>query len=140
MKIFVLSSVIIMLLVSCKKELTSTVPGMDMVDTVGANIRFNGIFMNGPYGSVSGNVKIYQANSQYSLALLNMSISNGPDLHVYISKEMQPINFIDLGRLKSTSGNQVYSLSSLPDFAAYKFVLIHCQQYNHLFGSASIMP
>ena len=125
---------------SCKKDLTSDTPAMDMIDTSGAVIKYNGVFMNGPYGSVTGNVKIYEEGGQHSLALINMTISNGPDLHVYISKEVQPINFIDLGRLKSTSGNQVYPLSPLPDFSAYKFVLIHCQQYNHLFGSASVMP
>ena len=111
-----------------------------MVDTVGAEIKYTGIFMNGPYGSVTGNVKTYREGGQNSLALLNMNISNGPDLHVYLSKEVEPINFIDLGRLKAISGNQVYPLSSLPDFSAYKFVLIHCQQYNNLFGSAFITP
>ena len=65
-----------------------------------------------------------------------MTISNGPDLHVYLSKEAFPVNFIDLGRIKSTSGNQLYTISGMPDFVQYKYALIHCQRYNHLFGSA----
>ena len=66
----------------------------------------------------------------------NMDITNGPDLHVYVSKEKLPVNFIDLGKLKSIKGNQVYTIPGMPDFTAYKYALVHCQQYNHLFGSA----
>jgi hypothetical protein len=48
------------------------------------------------------------------------------------------MNFIDLGRLQSTSGNQVYTIQGNPDFTQYKYALIHCQRYNHLFGSAEL--
>jgi len=47
-----------------------------------------------------------------------------------------PITFIDLGELKSTKGNQVYSIAGMPDFTDYKYISIHCVAYNHLFGSA----
>jgi hypothetical protein len=26
----------------------------------------------------------------------------------------------------------------MPDLSVYKYALIHCQQYNHLFGSAAL--
>jgi hypothetical protein len=123
---------------SCVKENTSTNPVNNPVDTSMANIRFNGKFGNGPYGAVNGTAKIYFQNNQYILALENFSSSNGPDLHVYISKEVQPVNYIDLGRLQSVSGNQQYSLTGNINFAEYKYALIHCQQYNHLFGSAEL--
>ena len=74
----------------------------------------------------------------HMLQLENVSISNGPDLHVYISKEVIPVNYIDLGRLQSISGNQVYQIPGDPDFTKYKYALIHCQRYNHLFGSAEL--
>ena len=108
-------------------------------DTTGnTNARYSGIFSNGPYGSVTGSAKVYLQNGKYILALENAAISNGPDLHVYLSKEILPVNFIDLGKLKSTSGNQLYEINNAPDFAAYKYALIHCQQFNHLFGSAAL--
>jgi hypothetical protein len=47
-----------------------------------------------------------------------------------------PVNSIDLGALKSTTGNQVYSVVGMPDFLDYKYISIHCVDYNHLFGSA----
>ena len=119
-------------------RLDETIP-VDTKDTSGNNgARYRGNFSNGPYGTVSGAVTIYFQNGKYLLALESIGISNGPDLHVYLSKEMLPINFIDLGKLKSTNGNQLYEINNAPDFAVYKYALIHCQQYNHLFGSAEL--
>lgn len=125
---------------SCTKDVTSTSPLHENVDTATVEIKFDGSFMNGPFGSVSGNAKIYKDGNEYQVALVNVMISNGPDLHVYLSKEEQPVHFIDLGKLKSTTGNQLYSVNGMPDFSEYKYVLIHCQKYNHLFGSAEIAP
>ena len=126
------------LLSSCVKENTPTNPVNNPVDTTMAIIRFNGTFGNGPYGLVTGTAKIYFQNNQYILALENFSSSNGPDLHVYISKEVQPVNYIDLGKLQSVHGNQQYLLTGNINFSEYKYALIHCQQYNHLFGSAEL--
>lgn len=124
---------------ACKKEATTTIPGMDTIDS-SAMIKYMGTFGNGPYGTVRGTAQIIRAanNGPFSLVLKDMSISNGPDLHVYLSKEVEPINFIDLGKLKSTSGTQVYSINGTPDFSQYKYALVHCQQFNHLFGSAEL--
>jgi len=133
---------IVLVLLSCSKQNQAPEARLDeKVDTAGnaALLRYAGRFVNGPYGSAMGSAKIYQlASAQFVLALDSVSISNGPDLHVYLSKEVQPLNFIDLGRLKSTNGNQLYEISGMPDFSAYKYALIHCQQYNHLFGSAAL--
>jgi hypothetical protein len=129
-------------LASCTKQnetpatpLNETIPP----DTTAGNSntpKYTGSFIKGPYGTVTGMANIYLANGKYTLALENISVTNGPDLHVYLSKEMQPINFIDLGKLKSTSGNQLYEIPGTPDFKEYTFALVHCQLYNHLFGSA----
>lgn len=131
-------SVLAISIAACTKNATPTTPGMDTVDTSMAMNKFSGMFMNGPYGTVSGKVNIYFKNNQYLLALENVNISNGPDLHVYVSKELQPLNFYDLGKLQSVAGNQVYTITGTPDFSQYKYALIHCQRFNHLFGSAEL--
>jgi hypothetical protein len=131
--IFVLAT-----LSSCVKENTPVSPVNNPVDTSMAVPRFNGTFNNGPYGVVSGSARIYLKDNQHILALENFNSSNGPDLHVYISKEVLPINYIDLGRLQSVTGNQQYSLTGTINFSEYKYALIHCQRYNHLFGSAEL--
>jgi len=126
------------LMIACKKEkTTSTTPVMDTVDTT-AQLKYRGVLMSGPYGTVMGTVKIYSKATSYSLVLDSFAVSSGPDLHVYLSKEVQPLNFIDLGLLRANSGTQVYAISGTPDFTQYKYGLIHCQQYDHLFGSANL--
>lgn len=139
MKKSLLTLTVVVLLIACKKEYnTPTTPLDDRVDTTTAALEHKGDFMNGPYGRVSGVVKIYQENGKFILSLLNFNSSNGPALHVYLSKEVQPVNFIDLGDLKSTNGNQLYEIPGSPDFMAYRYALVHCKQYNHLFGSAEL--
>lgn len=123
---------------ACVKENTPVDPVNNPVDTSMAMSWVSGTFSNGPYGSVNGKARIYFQNSQYILALENFNSSNGPDLHVYISKEAQPVNYIDLGKLQSVSGNQQYPLTGNINFSEYKYALIHCQQFNHLFGSAEL--
>jgi hypothetical protein len=134
--IFIVLAVVLIGFTSCKKEATATERLDERLDTSNASTKGMGSFINGPYGTVSGQAKIFVKDEVYTLQLTNMNISNGPDLHVYLSKEQQPVNFIDLGKLKSTMGNQVYSIPGKPDFTVYKYALVHCQQYNHLFGSA----
>ncbi|MEP7144275.1 MAG: DM13 domain-containing protein [Ferruginibacter sp.] len=122
---------------SCKKDASPANALNEMADASAIPAQ-TGTFMNGPYGNVSGDVRIYLDNGNINLSLENFSTSNGPDLHVYLSKEKQPINFVDLGRIKSTGGNQVYMINRNISITGYKYALIHCQQYNHLFGSAEL--
>lgn len=120
---------------SCKKTSDRFINESLATDTT-AVLKFQGNFISGPYGTVSGVAKIYLKQGQYTLALENFSSSNGPDLKVYLSKEQMPVNFIKLDNLRSTMGNQLYTVTGMPNFTAYKYALIHCEQYNHLFGSA----
>ena len=126
------------LLISCVKENTPEIVLDNTVDTTIAMPQNNGNFMNGPFGSVSGMATVYRQDGSLVLALENMLISNGPQLHVYLSREVQPVNFIDLGPLQSTKGNQLYDIAGNPDFSVYKYALIHCKKYDHLFGSAKL--
>lgn len=131
----VLALFVIVAFSSCKKNNTPSVVLNEMTDSSAMQIR-TGIFNNGPYGSVSGEAKILMTGSRYELKLMNFNSSNGPDLRVYLAKEMMPVNYIDLGPLKATGGNQVYEIPGMPDLAQYKYALVHCRQFNHLFGWA----
>jgi Electron transfer DM13 len=128
----------LLLAASCKKEATPTEELMEM-EMTGANRTHTGLFVNGPYGAVSGTVHIVKnTNGSIQLLIENLKSTNGPDLKVYLSKEVQPVNFIDLGALKSVNGNQVYDVSGMPDIMEFKYALIHCKAFNHLFGSAEL--
>jgi Electron transfer DM13 len=115
-------------------EVIDTTMGMDSSTT--ASLIYSGTFSSGPFGTVTGKAEVYKTGISYVIQLANFNSSNGPALHVYLSKEAMPINYTDLGTLKSTAGNQVYSVSGMPDFTDYKYISIHCVAFNHLFGSA----
>ena len=123
------------ILYGCGKASTQKLDEMISVD---GSLKFTGTLSGVGGQSVSGLAKIYLTNDKYMLKLENFSTSNGPDLKVYLSTAATPSGFISLGDLKSTNGNQVYEISGTPDFSKYKFVLIHCERYNHLYGSAEL--
>lgn len=137
MRIFFLLLTVVLML-SCKKESASNNPATDTVQA-SATPQTKGSFQNGPYGNVSGVGKVVQnADNSFDLVLDAFMTNNGPDLYVYLSKEAMPVNFIEVGKLKSTSGTQVYRLLSAPDLTQYKYICIHCKAFNHLFGYASL--
>lgn len=124
---------------SCTKENTPTIDLMEKPDT-SAMIKYKGNFQTGPFGNnAKGSAAIYLQDSMLTVVFDSLFlINNGPALHVYLSKERQPINFIDLGTLKSTNGGQIYNISGMPDFIEYKYALVHCKAYNHLFSYAEL--
>lgn len=126
-----------LLLVSCVRENTSTEDLMEMAPK-DAILKYSGNFMQGPYGNnINGKAEIYEKEGVFSLVFNDtFSVSNGPDLYVYVSKEIQPTEFVSLGKLKSVNGGQTYTFTSSVNFKEYKYAVVHCQQYNHLFSYA----
>jgi len=138
-KILFITAVAVITATACiKQNATPVTPLNETVDTATSDLKYSGILMNGSEGTVMGKVNIYLTDGKYQLELKDFSVTNGPDLHVYLSKETQPVNFIDLGKLKSTNGSQVYAIPGVPDFIQYKYALIHCQQYDVLFGKTEL--
>lgn len=140
MRILIAALIIVVSIQSCKKDkdsFASTEAVNEMVDSTGI-LKYSGTFTSGPFGTITGKAEVYKNGADYKVKLANFNTNNGPALHVYLSKEAMPINYIDLGVLKSTNGNQVYSVTGMPDFMEYKYISIHCVAYNHLFGSALI--
>ena len=127
--------------ISCTKTTTppTTVDETPPIDTTISLVKYTGAFQNGPYGTASGTAKIILTNGKYQLRLEGFSVSSGPDLKVYLSKELQPLNFLRLGSLKALNGNQVYDVPGNPNIMDYPYALIHCEKFNHLFGSAVLM-
>ncbi len=123
---------------SCTKDATSSDQINEQVGSSATPVTSAMAFTSANSYTVTGNVRVYQKDGKLILALENFNSTNGPDLRVYISKEMQPVNFIELGRLKSVQGNQLYDIPGTPDFDIYKFAVIHCQQFNRVFGYATI--
>lgn len=134
---FLLSLWFIVFLVSCKKENNTPDQPVDEMAPPGMEI-VKGTFTSTPGHKVSGTAKVFEENGRKELRLENFTSTNGPDLRVYLSKDLGASAFISLGSLKSVNGNQNYVITGMPDFAEYKHVLIWCEQFTVLFGSANI--
>ena len=130
-------AIIFLLMASCSKDETSTAIIDDPRVTTGTVLAQGSLSGNMSY-KVSGTAKLIEDNGVKSVRLENFSSSNGPDLKVYLAKDARASSFINLGNLKSVSGNQNYPISSMINNSEYKFILIWCQQFGVLFGSAEI--
>ena len=126
---------VLFLFASCQEEGILTKDREDVIVNPTAVLKYYGIFIPASGITVSGEAKIYLENGQYKVVLENFSISNGPDLKVYLSKAATPNEFVNLGNLTSQT---VYSIPANINVSEYSHVIIHCQQYNHLFATAAL--
>lgn len=74
------------------------------------------------------------------LRLENFAATNGPDLHVYLATDKRATDYIDLGELKANRGNQNYGIPEGTDLETYNNILIWCEPFRVLFGSAELSP
>ncbi len=132
--------IVISTLACNKKQTIDVTPQNDITIDANAIVKYQGNFSPTSGIVVTGGVKIYASNNTYIAQLNPFTITSGPDLKVYLSKASTPVDFINIGVLKSNNGLQNYAIPANVDFTQYKYVLIHCQQYNHLFAVAMINP
>lgn len=126
------------LILSCERaENTSVVP---LNETSAANgvLKTSGVFMDGDGEKASGKASIITSGMSHQLVFENLMVNNGPNLHVYLSQESNPKNFVDLGELKSIQGNQVYDVPYNVNALTYKYALVYCKRYSHLFAIATL--
>lgn len=128
---------ILFLILSCQVEgeLTHTLENSVPI-TPAAMLKYHGTFVPTNGIVVSGEAKIYQEGTEYIVQLEDFSISSGPDLKVYLSKAATPTDFVNLGNLTSQT---VYPIPSSVNIDDYSHVLIHCQQYSHLYAVAELI-
>ena len=128
------------LMMNCNPEdATPTAPVNDVFDETKATLLREGTWMGSGSYNVSGVAQIYDDNGKKVLLLNTFSSSNGPDLRVYLSTSTGATMFVNLGKLKSTSGKQTYSIPDGTDINQFKFALIWCQQFSVLFGKSETL-
>ena len=90
----------------------------------------------------SGIATIYQQNENLILRLQEFSVTNGPDLHVYLSTSASPTDdigeYIDLGELKGNIGDQNYDIPAGTDLSQYQSIIIYCQPFHVVFSTAAL--
>ena len=91
----------------------------------------------------SGQATIYRlGDGSHVLRLENLSVTNGPDLHVLLLKDPagrdKDLGYIDVGSLKGSRGNQNYEIPDGEDAASYRSVMIYCQPFHVIFSTAQL--
>ena len=86
----------------------------------------------------SGSVRIVEADGKRFVRYENYKTINGPDLYVYLAKDLSAHEFVSLGTIKATEGSVNYELPAGVDIKQYPYVLTWCKQFGVLFNSAHI--
>lgn len=83
--------------------------------------------------------------AQRSIRFEGFSVTNGPDLYVYLSGHPRPTNAAELhqndsnlGRLKAPQGAFSYQVDPSVDLRKIKSVVIHCRAFSVIFSSAEL--
>ena len=102
-------------------------------------LAYSGNFVDADsFHKVSGEAKIVSIEGKNYLRLENFESTNGPDLKVYFSNDLDAQDYASLGELKGNIGNQNYEIPESVDFSNYKYVLIWCERFSVLFGSSEL--
>ncbi|MET3962044.1 hypothetical protein ABIE44_001978 [Marmoricola sp. OAE513] len=117
----------------------ATAPRQDRVLSTGE-------FVDAEHGT-DGTAKVLElADGRRFLRLEGLSTSDGPDLHVWLSDgkpggswgKYDDDEYLRLGKLKATNGNQNYRIPDGADLSRYRSAVIWCDRFNVAFGTAPV--
>ncbi|CAN5589398.1 DM13 domain-containing protein [soil metagenome] len=140
MKTFILFSFILMMIACQPNNITPTAPVNNSAqpDLTDGTLLKQGMFTGIGGHTVSGTVTIYEKSSKKYIVFDPYSSQSGPDLKVYLSKNEQASEYIRIGPLMSTTGKQVYEVTTNVDLAVYPFVHIWCEKFSVEFARAPL--
>ena len=100
-----------------------------------------GRFVDGEPGHHnSGDAVLLTDGSRFVLRVENFSVTNGPDIHVFLAKGPRyAAGDLDLGSVKATQGSSNYDVPTGPDPHAYPYVIIWCVPFSVQFGYAALI-
>lgn len=110
----------------------STSTGEGMMEKTGAEV------VGTPAHPASGFVKIIEAEGKSYVRYENFKTINGPDIYVYLSKDKDARDFVNLGRVKATEGNINYEIPADVKVSDYSYVLTWCKTFGVLFNYAQL--
>lgn len=86
----------------------------------------------------SGSVRIIENLEETIIRYEDFETINGPNLHVYLSKDIEGKDFIDLGPIRGTKGNINYTVPEGVDLSEYRYVMYWCVPFSVLFNYADL--
>ncbi|MGH9876339.1 MAG: DM13 domain-containing protein [Nitrososphaerales archaeon] len=120
-------------------EVDENVAGMSEQEAGPAaiNVLSSGSFVGVGGHAADGVASILSVNGEEYLRFEQFMVTNGPDLHVYLTTGGDVQKGIDLGKLKGSKGDQNYLLNNI-DKMNYDTVVIYCQPFHVVFGTAGL--
>ena len=91
-----------------------------------------------PAHPASGVVRIVRNADETILRYENYKTINGPDVRVYLAKDLAAKEYVDLGPIKGTEGNINYTVPKGVDISQYRYALTWCEDFSVLFNSADL--
>jgi hypothetical protein len=99
-----------------------------------------------PIHKASGKVTIFQLpDNSKVLRIEDFQVTNGPELHIILTRNANPVtaadvgtDYYDLGNLQGNVGNQNYNVPSEVDLSQYLGVVIYSEPYDVVYSSAAI--
>ena len=88
--------------------------------------------------SASGSVHIIDTKDGKVIRYENFKTINGPDLYIYLAKDLDAKEYVSLGTLRATEGNVNYEIPQGVKLAEYKYVMTWCKAFGVLFNYADI--
>lgn len=86
----------------------------------------------------SGVVRIIPDGDDTYIRYENFKTINGPDIYVYLAKDLEAKEYVNLGKVKATEGNVNYKIPTGVDTQDYKYVIVWCKAFGVLFNYADI--
>ncbi len=86
---------------------------------------------------VTGNAVIITTNDNTFLRFEDFAVTNGPSLHVFMTKSGDVKNGIDVGLLKANNGNQNYDITGV-DTKQYSVIVIYSSVFERYYASANL--
>ena len=96
-----------------------------------------GSFVGLKGNNAKGKAIIISAGKVAFLRFQDFEVTNGPDLHVYMTSGDNISTGMDLGKLKGSIGDQNYALNGV-DLKNYDTVVIYCQPFHIYFAQAKL--
>lgn len=99
-----------------------------------------GVFVNADdFHTGSGTATLFRlTDGSHLLRFENFSVTNGPDLRVYLSKDSSVSEAVELGKLKGNKGSQNYEIPEQIDLSQYRYVIIYCKPFHVTFATAKL--
>jgi hypothetical protein len=86
----------------------------------------------------SGFVRVVESSTDTIVRFEEYETINGPDLFVYLSKDLEASEFVNLGEIRGTKGNINYTVPEGVNIDEYPYVLVWCRAFSVLFNYAKI--